>query len=144
MSTARKRLGCIIKACSSSISASAVPVLQCQRSDRIHAGQSGDIARCRIKAMNGPLSCNGLIAAACYEPRAFDRIEIKLDAAKISRQADAQSFDRCLLVCPQNKECVALGRSLQSSQDPAFRRSEIALRNVYDLRKITHFLDVDA
>ena len=84
-----------------SIGAGAVPILQCQRSDRMHAGHSGDIARGRIETKNGPPLCNGSIAAPCHEPQAPGRIEIKLEAAKIGRQADAQSFDRRLLVCPQ-------------------------------------------
>jgi hypothetical protein len=85
-----------------------------------------------------------LIAVPSYEPQAPGSIKIKLGAAKIGRQADAQPFDRCLLVCPQNKEPLLPGRSPQGSQGPSFPRCEIALRNVYGLRQITHLLDIDA
>src|ERR1700686_700952 len=107
----------------------------------MRTGHRGDTARGRIETKNRPALCNGLIAIPSYEPQAPGWIEIKLRAAKIGCQADAQPFDRCLLVCPQNKEPPPPSRSPQGSKGPAFPRCEIALRNVYGLRQITHLLD---
>jgi hypothetical protein len=55
----------------------------------MRTGYSGDVARCMIETNSGPLLGNGLIAVPRYQPQAAGRIEIKLDAAKMSRQADA-------------------------------------------------------
>src|SRR6476469_8243100 len=110
----------------------------------MRSGERGDIARCRIETKNRPALGNGLIAVPCHEPRAADRIEIELDAGKVGRQADAQRFNRGLLVRPQGKERISLRRSLQTVQGSAFRRCKIGLRNVDGPRQITDLLYIDA
>jgi len=55
----------------------------------MRTGHRGDVARLRIETNNGPILGNGLIAVPRRQPQAAGRIEIKLDAAKMSRQADA-------------------------------------------------------
>ena len=116
----------------------------CARAIRSDAGgQRGDIARRRGETKNRPALGNRLIAVSCDEPGAASRIEAKLDAGKIGRQADAQRFDQRLLVRPQGKECVSTGRSPQIVQRSAFRRRKIGLRNVDSPRQITDLLHID-
>src|SRR6516165_5174604 len=88
MSTARSRMS----SRAASISARVAPSLQCQATDQMRAGYSGDVTRRGIETNNGPLLRNGLIAAPRDQPQAASRIEIKLDAAKMGRQAHAQSL----------------------------------------------------
>src|SRR6478609_3748123 len=126
------------------IGASAIPILQCQRSDRIVAGYGGDVARFRIEAGGRPTLRDGSIAIPCCEPQLAGPIAFKLQAAKVSRQTDAQSFDDCLLVRPQHKERIPLGRFRQGSQGSAFRQREIALHDVHGLRQIAQLLDIHA
>src|SRR4051794_20247327 len=72
------------------IGASAIPILQCQRSDRIVARYGGDVARRRIKAGGRPTLRDGSIAIPCCEPQLAGPIAVKLQAAEVSRQTDAQ------------------------------------------------------
>src|SRR5262249_43667885 len=110
----------------------------------MHAGHSGDIAWRSIEPKYRPPLCDGPITTPCDEPWRRDRIEIKFDPSKVGRQADAESFDPRPLEGPQDKECIPPGGSLQSGEEPAFRRFEIAFRNRHCPRHIMHPLDVDA
>src|SRR5262249_31821141 len=76
-------------AAAASIRAGVAPIVQCQATDGMRASYGGDVARLRIETNNGPILGNGLIAVPRCQPQAAGRIEIKLDAAKMSRQADA-------------------------------------------------------
>ena len=102
------------------ISASVDPILQCQRSDRMRAGHSGDISRCWIETNNGPPLCNGSIAVPSHK---FAGVRPDRDQIRRGRNwppGRCPVLDHCLLVFHKTKN--ASRRRLPATQpSPCFR-----------------------